>query len=73
MQYVPGSSDTVTLIFKDGRPNEQIQNYLATRSTLTILDNGRRREIAISELNIPATIKANHETGVDFQLPTDAR
>lgn len=73
MQYVPGSSDTVTLVFKDGRPPEQIQNYLATRSTLTILDNNRRREVALSDLDIPATIKANRETGVDFELPAAVR
>ena len=70
MQYVPGSASTVILIYKDGRPPEQIQNYLATRSTLTILDGGRRREIPLSELNIPATMSANHQTGVDFQLPS---
>ena len=72
MQYVPGSASTVILIYKDGRPPEQIQNYLATRSTLTILDGGRRREVPISDLNIPATVSANHQTGVDFQLPTTA-
>ena len=70
MQYVPGSASTVILIYKDGRPPEQIQNYLATRSTLTILDGGRRREIPLSDLNIPATVSANRQTGVDFQLPT---
>jgi hypothetical protein len=72
MQYVPGSASTVILIYKDGRPPEQIQNYLATRSTLTVLDGGRRREIPLSELNIPATVSANHQTGVDFQLPGGA-
>lgn len=72
MQYVPGSASTVILIYKDGRPPEQIQNYLATRSTLTILDGGRRREVPLSDLNIPATISANRQTGVDFQLPTNA-
>jgi hypothetical protein len=70
MQYVPGSASTVILIYKDGRPPEQIQNYLATRSTLTVLDGGRRREIPVSDLNIPATVSANRQTGVDFQLPT---
>jgi hypothetical protein len=70
MQYVPGSASTVILIYKDGRPPEQIQNYLATRSTLTVLDGGRRREIPISDLNIPATESANRQTGVDFQLPS---
>jgi hypothetical protein len=73
MQYVPGSAETVTLIFKDGRPPEQIQNYLATRTTLTVLDNGRRREIALSDLDVPATVKANRETGVDFELPAAVR
>jgi hypothetical protein len=70
MQYVPGSSDTVILIYKDGRPPEQIQNYLATRSTLTILDGGRRRTVPLSDLDLTATIRANRQTGVDFRLPT---
>lgn len=73
MQYVPGSADTVTLIFKDGRPPEQIQNYLATRTTLTILDNGRRRDVPLADLDIPATTSANRQTGVDFELPAAVR
>ena len=73
MQYVPGSASTVTLIYKDGRPPEQIQNFLATRSTLTVLDGGRRREIPLTDLDLPATIAANRQTGVDFQLPSAAR
>ncbi len=72
MQYVPGSADKVTLIYKDGRPPEQIQNYLATRTTLTVLDNGRRREVALADLDLPATMKANRETGVGFELPSPA-
>jgi len=70
MQYAPGSASTVILIYRDGRPPEQIQNYLATRSTLTVLDGGHRREIPLSDLNLPATMSANRQTGVDFQLPT---
>jgi hypothetical protein len=73
MQYVPGSATTIILIYRDGRPPEEIQNYLATRSTLTILDGGRRREVPLSDLDIPATMSANRQTGVDFQLPTGAR
>ena len=69
MQYVPGSADTVTLIFRDGRAPEEIHNYLATRTTLTVLDGHRRREIPIADLDLAATLKANRETGVDFQLP----
>jgi len=70
MQYVPGSSDTVILIYKDGRPPEQIQNYLATRTSITILDGGRRRVVPVDALDIPATIRANRQTGVDFKLPS---
>jgi hypothetical protein len=69
MQYVPGSADTVTLIFKDGRPPEQIQSYLATNKTVTVINGTRHREIPLADLDIPATIKANRETGVGFQLP----
>jgi hypothetical protein len=69
MQYVPGSADTVTLIFKDGRPPEQIKNYLATSKTLTVINGNRHHEIPIADLDVPATIKANRETGVGFQLP----
>lgn len=70
MQYVPGSSDTTILIYKNGRPPEQIQNYLATRNTLTILDGGRRRIVPLDDLDIPATVRANRQTGVDFKLPS---
>lgn len=73
MQYVPGSADKVTLIFKDGRPPEEIQNYLATPSTVTVLDGHRRRQISVADLDLPATIKANQQTGVDFRLPTAAK
>ena len=70
MQYIPGSSEQVILIYKDGRPPEEIQNYLATRTTLTVLDGGRRRVVSVSDLNLPATIRANRETGVELKLPS---
>lgn len=73
MQYVPGSADKVTLIFKDGRPPEEIENYLATRSTITVIEGRRHREIRVADLDLPATIKANQETGVGFQLPSSAK
>jgi len=73
IQYVPGSADKVTLIFKDGRPPEEIQNYLATRSTITVIEGHRHREIRVADLDLPATIKANQEIGVEFQLPSSAK
>ncbi|MGD0797029.1 MAG: hypothetical protein ABR910_04825 [Acidobacteriaceae bacterium] len=71
-QAEPEPEDAVTLVFKDGRLTEQIHNYLLTRTTLYVQD-GRRREIAVGDLDLAATAKANREAGVDFQLPTVAR
>lgn len=68
----PEPEDAVTLVFKDGRPNEQIHNYMLTRTTLYVQD-GRRREIAVADLDLPATVKLNHDAGVDFQLPASVR
>jgi hypothetical protein len=61
--------ETVTLIFNNGQPPEQIQNYLATHTTLMVFDGTRRREIPVAELDVPATIKANRAAGIDFSLP----
>jgi hypothetical protein len=62
----------VTLIFKDGRPSEQIQNYMLTRTTLYVQEK-RLREIPVDQLDLPATAKVNKDSGVDFQLPGSAR
>jgi len=64
----PGSEVTVTLIFKDGRPPEQIHNYLLTRTTLYVGDP-YHRDIPTSQLDLAATAKVNHDAGVDFHLP----
>jgi hypothetical protein len=58
----------VTLIFRDGRPAEQIHNYILTRSTLFVGD-GQRREIPTDQLDLAATAKANQDAGMDFRLP----
>ena len=58
-----------TLIFNDGRPNEQVYNYVLTSSTLYYLDGGVQRAIPLSEINVPATAAANRSAGVDFAPP----
>jgi len=63
--------DAVTLVFKDGRPNQQIHNYMLTRTTLYVQDE-RRREIPVDELDLAATEKANKDAGVEFRLPGGA-
>jgi hypothetical protein len=73
----PASSDLqeppqVTLVFKDGRPQQVVQNYAVTRSTLYVLDGVRRREIPLDQLDLPQTEKTNRDAGVDFEVPEAA-
>jgi len=62
------AEQSITLVFKDGRPSIQIRNYLLTTSTLYTGD-GLRREIPLSDIDLAATADANRDTGVDFRLP----
>jgi hypothetical protein len=71
-QPAPEPESAVTLVFKDGRPNEQIHNYILTRTTLYVQDE-HRREIAVADLDLAATQKVNKDAGVDFQLPGGGR
>jgi hypothetical protein len=64
----PDDASAVTLVFKDGRPTEQIRDYMLTRTTLYVQEK-RLREIAVTDLDLAATEKVNHDAGVDFQLP----
>lgn len=68
----PAKEEAVTLIFKDGRPPEQIHNYILTRTTLFVGDQ-HRRAIPTDQLDLIATAKVNQDAGVDFQLPEALR
>jgi len=68
----PPSSEAVTLVFKDGRPPEQIHNYILTQTTLFVRDQ-HPRDIPTDQLDLVATAKINQSAGVDFQLPTTLR
>jgi len=65
---VGGNEEAVTIIFKDGRPAEQIHNYVLTRKTLYVLDQ-RHRVLPTSIIDLVATAKVNNDAGVYFQLP----
>lgn len=67
-QATPANEDAVTLVFKDGRPAEQIHNYALTRTTLFVLDD-HRRDIPVDEIDLETTAKVNREAGIEFQLP----
>jgi hypothetical protein len=67
-QPEPPPAAVTTLIFKDGRA-QKIQNYIASRTTVTVIDGQRHHDIAVDDLDIPATVKVNRDSGVGFQLP----
>jgi hypothetical protein len=66
------NEEAVTLIFKDGRPPQQIRNYAMTRTMLYVRDE-HHRDIPLDQLDFEATQKANRDAGVDFQLPEISR
>jgi len=68
----PASEEAVTLIFKDGRPPEQIHNYILTPTTLYVGDQ-HHRAIPTDQLDLVATARVNQDAGVDFQLPNALR
>jgi len=61
--------DAVTIVFKDGRPSEQIRNYASTRTALYVTTD-RVRTIPMDDIDLAATEKANQKAGVEFELPT---
>jgi hypothetical protein len=62
----------VTLVFKDGRPREQIHNYMLTSTMLSVLDQ-RGRDIPVDQIDLPATVAVNREAGIEFALPGASR
>ena len=66
---VPQRAEAVTLVFKDGRPSEQIHNYILTQTTLYVRDQ-HPRDIPTDQLDLIATAKVNQAAGVDFQVPS---
>jgi hypothetical protein len=59
------------LLFKDGHKAE-VLNYAIVGDTLFDLNEGRTKKIQLADLDLPATLKANEDRGVDFQMPARA-
>jgi hypothetical protein len=68
----PENENAVTVVFKDGRPSEQIHNYALTRTTLFVMDQ-HHREIPVDQIDLGATERVNRDAGIDFQLPVAVR
>lgn len=59
----------LTVIFKDGRAPESIENYMMTATVLTNLDSHHYERIPLDQIDLAATQQANRSNGVDFQIP----
>jgi hypothetical protein len=68
----PEPLDPTVLVFKDGHKLE-VENYAIVGPSIFDLSERHRHKIAIADLDIPATRKANDERGVVFQLPPSAK
>jgi len=60
--------DPTVLVFRDGHQQE-VSNYAIMGQTVYVFDT-RTQKIALGDLDVPATIKANDDRGVEFQLPS---
>jgi hypothetical protein len=55
------------LIFRDGH-HQEVANYAIMGQTVYVFDR-RTQKIALADLDVPATIKANDDRGLEFRLP----
>ncbi len=55
------------LIFRDGHQQE-VANYAIMGQTVYVFDK-RTQKIALADLDVPATIKANDDRGLEFKIP----
>jgi hypothetical protein len=65
----PAAPITAIFILSDGRKIES-QNYTVTDKLLTVKESHRPAfQIPLDQLNVDATLAANHARGLDLQLP----
>ena len=67
-QPAPAVEIKTVLVYKDGH-KEEVSNYAIVGDQLFDFSNGGHRKIAVADLDVTATTKANDAKGVDFQLP----
>ncbi len=59
--------EPTVLVFRDGHQQE-VTNYAIMGDAVYVFDKGRKR-IALADLDVPATVKANDDRGQEFKLP----
>lgn len=61
------SGPSMVLVFRDGHQRE-VENYAISGSKLIVVGE-KTESIAVGELDLEATAKANRERGLDFKMP----
>ncbi len=59
--------DATVLVFRDGHQQE-VTNYAIMGQTVYVFDS-RTQKIALTDLDVAATVKLNDDRGVDFHVP----
>jgi len=59
--------DATVLVFRDGH-REEVNNYAIMGQTVYVFDN-RTQKIALTDLDVAATVKLNDDRGVEFHVP----
>jgi len=62
--------EPTVLVLRNGKQQE-VTNYAIMGDTLYIFDGGKKK-IALADLDIPATVKANDDRGLEFKMPPTA-
>jgi hypothetical protein len=69
----PAAAQPATvLVFRDGHKSE-VHDYAIVGSTLYDIGENTTKKIALADLDLDATTKANDDRGVSFQLPQKKR
>lgn len=58
---------SLTLVYRSGR-TEQVANYVVSKNGVTVVDAGGVRSVPVADLDVPGTINANAQSGM--QLPS---
>jgi hypothetical protein len=62
------AAPATVLVFRD-QHKQEVQNYAIVGQMLWVFAPERTQKIPLSELDLPATTKANDDRGVDFHIP----
>ena len=69
----PPLEGPLTVIFQGGRAPEKMQNYMLTATALTDLDADHYEQIPLNQIDLAATARANHASGLAFRIPAAPR